>query len=85
MKITTNYTKGVAPTIGKDMRFGTSFTDKMFEMDYDKDNGWSNPVVKNFEPFSFSPAALVFHYAQEIFEGQKAYKWKDGRIVMFRP
>jgi len=85
MKIKINYTKGVTPVMGKDMRFGTSFTDKMFEMDYDKDSGWTNPVVKNFEPFSFSPAALVFHYAQEIFEGQKAYKWKDGSVVMFRP
>ncbi|MCX6113577.1 MAG: branched-chain amino acid aminotransferase [Proteobacteria bacterium] len=85
MNIKINYTKGTTPVIGKDLRFGTTFTDKMFEMDYEKDKGWFNPVVKKFEPFSLSPATLVLHYAQEIFEGQKAYKWKDGRVVMFRP
>ena len=86
MKIAINYKKGGMLTPDKDMRFGTSFTDKMFEMNYDKDKGgWYEPVVKDFEPFVLSPATLVFHYAQEIFEGQKAYKREDGRIVLFRP
>lgn len=77
--------KGVKPSTIKDLRFGTTFTDKMFIVEYDKDKGWSNPVIKNFENFSLSPASLVFHYGQEIFEGQKAYKWEDGRVVLFRP
>ncbi|MEI6093249.1 MAG: branched-chain amino acid aminotransferase [bacterium] len=85
MNIKIEYTKKSSPKIVSDMRFGSTFTDKMFEMNYDKDNGWTNPVLKNYEPFVISPATLVLHYGQEIFEGQKAYKWKDGRIVVFRP
>lgn len=85
MKIKIDYTKKSSPKISSDMRFGTTFTDKMFEVNYDKDNGWVDPVVKNYEPFIMPPASLVLHYGQEIFEGQKAYKWKDGKVVIFRP
>ena len=66
-------------------RFGTTFTDKMFVMHYNKDKGWHDAEIKNHEPFIMPPSSLVLHYGQEIFEGQKAYKWEDGRIVMFRP
>jgi branched-chain amino acid aminotransferase len=69
-----------------DAKFGTTFTDKMFIMNYDTEKGgWYDAQIKDFGPFVLSPAALVFHYGQEIFEGQKAYKWEDGRIVLFRP
>ena len=68
----------------KEKRFGTAFTDKMFFAEY-KDGKWNEPVIKNVEPFQFSPSALVLHYAQEIFEGQKAFKWSDGSVVLFRP
>ena len=85
MKISVNCKSPHKPNFDIDPRFGTNFTDKMFVMNYEKDKGWTDPVVKDHEPFLLSPAALVLHYAQEIFEGQKAYKWEDGRIVMFRP
>jgi branched-chain amino acid aminotransferase len=85
MNITINYKRLSSPSSTTDRRFGMSFTDKMFLMQYEKDKGWFFPTIKNHENFSMSPASLVLHYAQEIFEGQKAYKWKDGRVVLFRP
>jgi len=88
MEIKITYNKVNRPKNEKksyDPRFGTSFTDKMFLMSYDKDNGWHDAMIKDNEPFVLSPATLVFHYGQEIFEGMKAYKWDDGRIFMFRP
>jgi branched-chain amino acid aminotransferase len=88
MEIKIAYNKANQPKNEKktyDPRFGTSFTDKMFLMYYDKENGWHDAKVKDNEPFVLSPATLVFHYGQEIFEGMKAYKWDDGRICMFRP
>lgn len=86
MEIKTSYKKGdqVCPAANTEKRFGTCFTDKMFFAEY-KDGKWQNAVVKNLEPFTMWPSALVLHYGQEIFEGQKAYKWSDGSIVMFRP
>ncbi len=86
MKISINYKSKLKPNFDIDPRFGTNFTDKMFVMKYEKDRGWFDPMVKDHEPFALSPAALVLHYAQEIFEGQKAYKkWQYGSVVMFRP
>lgn len=86
MEIKNLYKKcdGSAVCSSTEKRFGTSFTDKMFLVEY-KDGKWINPVIKNFEPFQLWPSSLVLHYGQEIFEGQKAYKWSDGNIVMFRP
>ena len=65
--------------------FGQVFTDHMFVMDYSKDNGWHNPRIEPFQDFSVSPAAMVFHYGQAIFEGLKAYKTPEGKICLFRP
>jgi branched-chain amino acid aminotransferase len=65
--------------------FGELFTDKMFTMRYLEGKGWYNAKIEDFAPFILSPAALVFHYAQEMFEGLKAYKWEDGSINLFRP
>ena len=65
--------------------FGGNFTDHMFTMEYDKKNGWHNAEIKPYQPLVLDPAAAVFHYGQEVFEGQKAYKSNDGRILMFRP
>ena len=63
--------------------FGKYFTDRMFFMEYD--NGWQEPVIKKLTNLSLHPAAAVFHYAQEIFEGMKAHRQDNGKIVMFRP
>ncbi|MDR0654297.1 MAG: branched-chain amino acid aminotransferase [Synergistaceae bacterium] len=65
--------------------FGTVFTDHMLIIDYDKGKGWHDARVVPYGPLPFEPAACCFHYGQLIFEGLKAYKTKDGRVVMFRP
>ena len=65
--------------------FGKIFTDRMLVADWDSMQGWHDPRIEPYVPFSLEPAAMVFHYAQEIFEGLKAYKWGDGSISLFRP
>jgi branched-chain amino acid aminotransferase len=65
--------------------FGTIFTDHMFVMDYEEVKGWHNPRITEYAPISLDPSAMVFHYGQEMFEGLKAYKTEDGRILLFRP
>jgi branched-chain amino acid aminotransferase len=65
--------------------FGTTFTDHMVEIDYDADRGWHGARVAPYGPIALDPAAAVLHYAQEIFEGMKAYRLDDGGIALFRP
>ena len=65
--------------------FGKFFTDHMFLMDYNPELGWHDPRIVPFENISLSPAAMVFHYGQEMFEGLKAYRTPDGSIQLFRP
>lgn len=67
------------------LEFGKIFTDHMFEMTFDEENGWSNPTIKSFENMSLSPATMVFHYGQAVFEGLKAYRQPSGKIAIFRP
>ena len=64
--------------------FGQIFTDHMFVMDYKQDKGWHNPEIVPYGNFDISPAALVFHYGQAVFEGLKAYKTADQKICLFR-
>ncbi len=65
--------------------FGRYFTDHMFMMNWDRQNGWHDARICPFEDFRISPAAMVFHYGQAIFEGMKAYRGKDDQIFLFRP
>lgn len=65
--------------------FGTIFTDHMFIMDYNPQNGWHDARIIPYRPLTLDPSAMVFHYGQEMFEGLKAYKAQDGRTVLFRP
>ena len=65
--------------------FGTIFTDHMFVMDYNEENGWHDPRIIPYQPLVLEPSCMVFHYGQEMFEGLKAYKADDGRILLFRP
>ena len=65
--------------------FGKIFTDHMFTMDYDPQKGWHDGKVIPYAPLELDPAASVFHYGQEMFEGLKAYKTKDGKVQLFRP
>lgn len=65
--------------------FGTHFTDHMFEMDYNPQAGWHNPRIVPYHDFSVNPANTTLHYGQGVFEGMKAFRTKDDRIVLFRP
>ena len=65
--------------------FGRVFTDHMATIQYSEDRGWHNARIGPREPFSLDPATLVFHYAQEIYEGMKAYRLPDGGATLFRP
>lgn len=65
--------------------FGTIFTDYMFVMDYEEGSGWKNPSIIPYGPLALDPSTMVFHYGQEMFEGLKAYKSKEGKILLFRP
>ena len=64
--------------------FGKFFTDHMFIMEYTEGKGWHDARIEPYHRLSLDPSSTVLHYAQEIFEGLKAYKDKDGRITMFR-
>ncbi len=67
------------------LSFGRQFTDRMLLVEWKADQGWCDARIQPYAPFVLDPSCLVFHYAQEIFEGLKAYKWADGRIALFRP
>ncbi len=65
--------------------FGRYFTDHMFLMNYSEDKGWHDARIVPYGPISLDPSAMVFHYAQELFEGLKAYRRADGGVQLFRP
>ncbi|HEX3929194.1 MAG TPA: branched-chain amino acid aminotransferase [Nocardioides sp.] len=65
--------------------FGSYFTDHMFSLKWDPAQGWHEPAIAPYGPLSLDPATAVFHYAQEIFEGLKAYRHPDGGVWAFRP
>lgn len=65
--------------------FGEVFSDHMAHMTWTKGEGWSDRRIEPYGPLNMDPAASVLHYAQECFEGLKAYHHDDGSIWMFRP
>src|SRR3984957_9841568 len=65
--------------------FGRVFTDHMITLRWSADQGWHDGRLEPYGPFTFDPATMVFHYAQEVFEGLKAYRHDSGSIAMFRP
>lgn len=65
--------------------FGTHFTDHQVVVVWEKDKGWHSHEVIPYGPILMDPSAAVLHYGQEIFEGIKAYRHKDGSIWTFRP
>ncbi|MDR3070025.1 MAG: aminotransferase class IV, partial [Propionibacteriaceae bacterium] len=71
--------------IQADPGFGVYFTDHMAVATWKKGEGWVGDGIVSYGPFALDPAAAVFHYAQEIFEGMKAYKYADGSVWLFRP
>ena len=68
-----------------DPGFGSVFTDHMVDVCWSEKGGWHRPRVQPYGPISLDPAAAVLHYAQEVFEGMKAYRHADGSIHTFRP
>ena len=81
-------TRTTAPKAKPDesnLGFGKKFTDHMFVMDYTEGEGWHDARIVPYGPFELDPATVVFHYAQEIFEGMKAYRTADDTIQLFRP
>ncbi len=69
----------------KEIPFGRKFTDHMFTMDYDEVKGWHDPKIVPYQPITLDPAAMIFHYGQTVFEGLKAYRTDDERVLLFRP
>jgi branched-chain amino acid aminotransferase len=65
--------------------FGKFFTDHMVQVTWTPADGWHDAQVLPYGPISLDPAAAVLHYAQEIFEGMKAYRHDDGSVWTFRP
>lgn len=68
-----------------DLGFGKVFGNRMYSQRYAPDKGWHDAVIGPYHPLALDPAAAVLHYAQEIFEGTKAYRRPDGKINLFRP
>ena len=69
----------------KTLIFGKTFTDHMFLMNYDAGQGWHDGRIVPYGPLPLDPSTMVFHYAQEVFEGLKAYRTPDGGVQLFRP
>lgn len=65
--------------------FGKVFTDHMVTIRYTEGKGWHDAKVSARQPLTLDPATAVLHYAQEIFEGLKAYRLEDGAMALFRP
>jgi branched-chain amino acid aminotransferase len=65
--------------------FGIHFTDHMFTVEWTPDHGWHDARITAYGPLTLDPATAVLHYAQEIFEGMKAYRHDDGSVWTFRP
>ena len=85
IKITKTTNPQPKPAKGQKLGFGKIFTDHMFVMNYTEGKGWHDPRIEPFHNISLSPAAMVYHYGQEMFEGLKAYTGPDGNVFLFRP
>ncbi|DAZ92625.1 TPA: hypothetical protein N0F65_011891 [Lagenidium giganteum] len=78
-------TKPKAKVAKEKLTFGTTFTDHMLEVDWEKGKGWGSPVIREYGPIPMDPASACLHYALECFEGMKAYVDPNGKIRLFRP
>ena len=67
------------------LSFGIIFTDYMFNMDYNPQDGWHNPRIEPYASIDMDPATMVLHYGQGVFEGLKAYRTESGAVQLFRP
>ena len=73
------------PTDETKLGFGSIFTDHMFVMNYDEVQGLHDARIVPYGPIELDPSAMCLHYGQTVFEGMKAYRAKDGRVLLFRP
>ena len=88
MKYTFDIQKAQTPKTKPDpdtLKFGKTFSDHMFVMEHETGKGWHNGRIVPYGPLTLDPAAAVFHYGQEMFEGMKAYRTPEGRVQLFRP
>ena len=74
----------VKPLDETSLGFARTFTDHMFIVEYEADRGWFDPRIVPYQNPSLNPASPVFHYAQEILEGAKAYSLDNGEVGLFR-
>ncbi|HVZ06379.1 branched-chain amino acid aminotransferase [Rhodopila sp.] len=72
------------PPADDSLAFGKVFTDHMFLLNYDEGQGWHDPRIVPYGPFTLDPACCVLHYGQAIFDGLKAFRGADGQIRLFR-
>jgi branched-chain amino acid aminotransferase len=75
----------VKPADESKLGFGKIFSDHFFTMTYHTGRGWHDPLLEPYRSLQLDPTAMCLHYAQEIFEGMKAYRGKGGAIFLFRP
>jgi branched-chain amino acid aminotransferase len=73
------------PTDESTLGFGKKVTDHFFNMKYHEDRGWYDAMIEPYRLISLDPTAMCLHYGQEIFEGLKAYRGRNGEIYLFRP
>ena len=85
IKLTRTTSPKAKPADESKLGFGKIFTDHMFLMDYTAGEGWHDARIVPYAPLPLDPATVVLHYAQEIFEGMKAYRTADGTVQLFRP
>ena len=88
MKYSFEFRKTHSPSAKPDpdtLKFGKEFTDHMFIMEWSTDKGWHDGRIVPYGPLQLDPAAASLHYSQQNFEGLKAYKTADGRVLLFRP
>ena len=85
ISITKTTSPKAKPTDESKLGFGKIFTDHMFMMDYNPEQGWHDARIVPFGPIALHPASTVLHYGVEIFEGMKAYRTAKGEISLFRP
>lgn len=84
IKVTLTTSPKQKPTDESSLGFGKYFSDHMFIVEYSPEQGWHDPRIEPYHRLSLDPASSVLHYAQEIFEGLKAYRRDDGGIQLFR-
>ncbi len=86
MNITINpIAENGAVTLPEKLGFGQLFSRRMFTQKWTRGIGWHDAQIGPYGPISLMPSTAVLHYAQEIFEGTKAYRRPDGHINLFRP